>query len=163
VTRCAWLLIGLMVGQAPLRPSEVEVPGLGVKLKAGWRLLLENGCRYSVPATWSVSGDGTVASAANGSTLTVRFVPDLSRSSYKERVSRSRESAMVVHEDTDRRLWVEFSDDRWMEHDIVVNNSAGACVAVLEFREGTGNDEEIARIIADSIGFAPQRWPPSSR
>jgi len=43
--------------QAPERPQEVEVPGLGIMLKAGWQLLFHDRCRFAVPVSWHPDPD----------------------------------------------------------------------------------------------------------
>jgi hypothetical protein len=156
-----FVLSSSMVLQGPTRSTDVEVPGLGMKLKAGWRLLMENGCRYSVPLTWRLTTGGTVATAPDGSTLTIATIQSASWPRYRAQMRRALDRG-VVHEDSNVRFWIEIDDEIRHEHHIAAGGGAVTCVGVLELRDAALG-EELARVIAESIGPAPAKWPPSSK
>ena len=58
-----------LAAQAPERPQEVEVPGLGIMLKAGWQLLFHDRCRFAVPVSWHPDPDEAFARAPDGSSI----------------------------------------------------------------------------------------------
>jgi hypothetical protein len=147
-------------GQAPRRQEEVEVPGLGIKIKAGWRVLFADGCRFAAPPSWQTApGDKSLALAPDGSNLSVRIVRFSSWSDHKARIKAAYGQLKTVHEDTDRRLWFEVGDEHRTQHFIDVANAEGACLALLELRTPTKlTSEDISRI-ADSVGPIPVHWP----
>jgi hypothetical protein len=159
VTRVIRLLLVMIVLQGPVRPTELNVPGTDFKIKAGWRLFVQNGCRYSVPLAWQATGRGTV-SAPDGSTLSVHAIHSEDWPTYRAELRRSAITA-VVHEDSASRLWIEFVDEGLHEHHIAVPVLGAICSAVLELRDSTGRPQDLLRGIAEGIGPAPAKWPPS--
>lgn len=154
------LLALLFVGQGPLRSTQVDVPGLGLKLPIGWRLVLERGCRYGVPLNWTVTTDGASAIGADGSTVVVVARSSGDSSGSRTELRRSLGRTHVVHEDDAARLWVEFADASWREHRVVTGGPRVTCVATLEMRQAAGA-EDVARTIVQSVAPAPETWPPS--
>ena len=157
------LAFWLAAGQMPMRQTEVIVPGTGVTLNAGWQLFIERGCRFAVPIGWHVAADGSIATAPNGSTVSVTPVHVSNWPAHKAQMLRALGHVTAVHDDSARRLWIEFADEARREHYVAVAGGALECVGVVELRDTTPNPEETARIIADSIGPAPDNWPPSPR
>jgi hypothetical protein len=156
------LLVAVLAAQMPARTTDVDVPGLGLKLKVGWMLLVGNECVFSVPRSWKVDPAGTIATGPDGSTLTVTAL-HATGPAYRTRLRAMRGSTTIVHQDDDERLWIESRDDARFEHQIVVGGGAAACLGVLDLRHATPAPDEVARTIAGSIGISPPRWPPSSR
>jgi hypothetical protein len=154
------LLLVTIVLQGPIRSTEVTVPGADIKLRVGWRLLVQGGCRYSVPSTWRSTG-GPV-SAPDGSTVSVQAIHSENWPTYRTELRRSTGIA-EVHEDSDSRLWIEFRYEGLHEHYIAVPAPGAICAAVLELRDVSSRDQELMRGIAESIGPAPAKWPPTER
>jgi hypothetical protein len=154
------LLACVFVAQGPVRPTQLDVPGLGLKLPIGWRLVLERGCRYSVPVNWRVTTDGASATGADGSTILVVARIGTDSSGSRTEFKRSLARTHVVHEDDAARLWVEFADQSWREHRVIAGGARVTCVATLEIRQ-TAGAEEVARTIVQSVAPAPDTWPPS--
>jgi hypothetical protein len=149
--------------QRPGRPQpDGRVPGTGVVLKAGWQLLLHDGCRYAVPGSWRPDADGGLASAPDGSNISVRMLRITSWSAHKAQIRAAFGQVKALHEDIDRRLWFEIGDRDRTQHYIDVANGSNACAGLLEIRASTTPDaEDTTNRIADSIGPAPDRWPPA--
>jgi hypothetical protein len=62
---------GLVGAQRPERQPEVRVPGINISLKAGWQLLFHDGCRFAVPGSWRADGDASLATAPDGSSISI--------------------------------------------------------------------------------------------
>lgn len=150
-------LIALVL-QGPVRSTEATVPGTDFKVRVGWRLLIRSGCRYSVPSTWRATF-GPV-SAPDGSSLSVQAIHSQDWLTYRAELRRATGIA-AVHEDSDSRLWIEFRYDGLQEHYIAVPVPGAICAAVLELRGTTTGAWDLTRGIAESIGPAPTRWPPT--
>jgi hypothetical protein len=146
----------------PQRQQEVRVPGIGIALKAGWRLALYDGCRFAVPASWRPDADGAFVFAPDGSNLSVRRLRITSWSAHKAQIKAAYGRVRVLHEDSDRRLWFEIGDEPRIQQYIDVANGLSACVGILEIHGATLSAEDANRI-ADSIGPAPDKWPPDSK
>ena len=141
--------------QPPERSREVEVPGFGLMLKAGWQLLVREGCRFAVPLSWHPDADEAFVRAPDGTSLSVQMVKVVNWSSYKADLHSTYNRAKV-HEDTARRLWLELNDGPRVEHFIAVDDGATACAGWLETRSGaTETPRDTVKRIADSIGLAP--------
>jgi hypothetical protein len=159
MTASSVLLALLLVTQAPVRPTEVDVPGLGVKIPVGWRLVLDRGCRFAVPLAWTVALDGAIATGPDGNVASFASIPAVTVSSYRNNLQRRVGRGVVVHQDDALRLWVEFVDESRHEHRVVAAGLAVACVATLDIREAP-DAADLARIIAESVAPAPGQWPP---
>ena len=155
--------VGPVGAQKPERQQRVQVPGMGVALKAGWQLLLQGGCRFAVPARWQATGDGSAAFSVDGNNLSVRMLRITNWSAHKAQIKAAFGRVNLVHEDSDRRLWFEFGDKQRTEHYIDVVNGLSACVGLLEIRAATALSPDDANRIADSIGPAPDHWPPDRK
>ena len=144
-------------GQTPLRPQEIEVPGFGMRLHAGWQLLFRDGCRFAVPATWNTSSEGGEVFAPDGSMVWV-YAPR-SASGYARKLERGVRQKARVREDTPHRLWLEVSEGSRIQHYVDVFESGLTCSCVLDVRQSLpGGDETATRIVA-SVGKAPSSWP----
>ena len=161
---CAMLVSAVALdAQKPERSQEVLVPGIGVALKAGWQLLMEHGCRFAVPRSWQAAADGRGAFSPDGNSLSVTELKITSWSAHKAQIKAAFGHLRAVHEDSDRRLWFEFVDNHRLEHYIDVANGSDACVGLLQIRAAATLNQDDADRIADSIGPAPDRWPPDPR
>jgi len=147
--------------QKPERKQEIKIPGIDVSLKAGWQLLFYEGCRFAVPASWRPNVDASLVLAPDGSNLSVRMFKVTSWSAHKAHIKAAFGRLDVVNEDSEHRLWFEISDKGRVQHYIDVPNGTSVCSALLEIRAATTPDaEDTTKRIADSIGPAPERWPP---
>lgn len=159
--RVAALLVAIaLVGHAseaqrPERQLEVQVPGVGFALKAGWQLLFYDGCRFAVPISWRPNPDNSQVFAPDGSSLSVRMLHVPNWSMHKSQIGAAFGQARNVHEDSDRRLWIESGGDKRSQHYIAVVNGSSACGGLLEIRASTPNAEQTTNIIAHSIGASP--------
>jgi hypothetical protein len=158
--RVAALLVAMAVvgqvseAQRPERQQEVQVPGVGFALRAGWQLLFYDGCRFAVPVSWRPNPDNSQVFAPDGSSLAVRMLHVPSWSMHKSRIGAAFGHMRTVHEDSDRRLWIESGGDKRSQHYIAVANGSSACGGLLEIRTSTPHAEETTNIIAHSIGAA---------
>ncbi len=68
-----------------------------------------------------------------------------------------------MHDDSDRRFWVETGTDARIERLIAAVKGSTVCVGVLDVRapSGPGTGQTI-KSIAESIGGAPEKWLPES-
>jgi len=153
------LALGMSVrrveAQRPERQQEVRVPGTNVTLKAGWQLLFYDGCQVAVPVSWQDDASGSLAFAPDGSSLSIRVLRTTSWSAYKAQVRAAYVRPKVVHDDSDRRLWLEIGDFPTAQHYIAVFSGARVCNGILEIRSRTMPDvEDTIKRIADSIGLA---------
>jgi hypothetical protein len=146
------------------RQQEVRIPGIGIMLKAGWQLLFHDGCRFAVPGSWRQDADEGLVVAPDGSNLSVRMLRITSWSVHKAQIKAAFGHVNVLHEDSDRRLWFEIGDKPRIQHYIDVANGLSTCAGLLEIRTTTTPDaEDTTTRIADSIGPAPDKWPPDSK
>jgi hypothetical protein len=144
--------------QKPDRQQDARTPP--VKLKAGWQLLFHDGCRFAVPGSWRADADGTFVRAPDGSNLSVRIVRITSWAAHKAQIRAAFGQVAVLHEDSDRRLWLEIGDKPRIQHYIDVANGPSACAGLLEVHTSTLPDaEDTVNRIADSIGPALDKWP----
>jgi hypothetical protein len=149
--------------QKPERHHEIRIPGTDISLRPGWQLLVHDRCRFTVPESWQPNADATLAMAPDGSTISVRALSVTSWSAHRHEVRASFGRAWAVHEDSDRRLWLEIGDTSRMQHYIDVPNGLSVCSVLLDLRAGATTDpEDVARRIAESVGPAPENWPPRS-
>jgi hypothetical protein len=149
--------------QPPERPQEVEVPGLGIMLRAGWQLLFHEGCRFAVPTSWRPDADEAFARGPDGSSVSIQMLRITDWSAYKAGI-RSANARAKVHEESGRRLWLETSEGPWLQHYIAAADGASVCTCWLEMHAGGASaTKEIIQRIADSIGLAPENWPPEDK
>ena len=146
-------------GQRSGGRQEVQLPWLGMTLKAGWQVRFYDGCRFAVPLTWQVTPGSRQVFAPDGSSLLIwsRQVP--SWSLHRSQATAAFGPVSTVHENDDRRLWIEAGDDIRIRHYIATVAGSVACNGLLEIRASMKNPEETAQTIADSIGAAPAEWP----
>lgn len=147
--------------QKPERKQEVEIPGINISLKAGWQLLFHDGCRFAVPGSWHSEAGASVVSAPDGSNVSVRMFKITNWSAHKAQIRAAFGHVQAVHEDSDERLWLEIGDNLRVQHYIDVAHGLNVCSGLLEIRIATTPDaEETAKRIVESIGPAPEKWPP---
>jgi len=149
--------------QKPERHHEVTIPGTDIQLKPGWQLLIHDRCRFAVPESWQQNADAALAMAPDGSSLSIRTLRVMNWSAHKHDIRAAFGPVRVVHEDSDRRLWLEIGDKWRVQHYIDVPNGLNVCSVLLEIHSGPTLDaEDLAQRIADSVGPAPDNWPPRS-
>ena len=146
--------------QRPERQHEVRLPGTDVVLKAGWQLLVYDGCMFAVPETWRPNATATFVSAPDGSSISVARLPIQSWFAHKAKVKAAVTQVKVVHEDSATRLWLESRNNKSTQHYIDVPNGPSVCTGFLDIQTATTLDAaDTASSIAKSIGAAPARWP----
>ena len=149
--------------QKPERKQEVTIPGTDVSLKAGWRLLFYKGCRFAVPVSWRPDADGCLAVAPDGSNVSIRTFTIVTWSAHKAQIRAFFGHVIDVHEDSEHRLWFEIGGHARVQHYVDVPNGLGVCSGLLEVRAATMPDaEETTKRVVESIGPAPERWPPDA-
>jgi hypothetical protein len=149
--------------QRPERPQEVRVPGIDVALKPGWQLLMLGGCRFAVPPRWEATRDGSTTFSPDGNSLAVQMLNITNWSAHKAQIKALFGRLTVLHEDSDRRLWLEFDDDQRIEHYVDVVNGQTACTGFLDIRTASRLSVDDVNRIAESIGPAPAHWPPGQQ
>ena len=149
--------------QRPERQQELVVPGLGVHLRAGWRLLLRDPCRYAVPAAWQPAPDHAQAFAPDGSSLSLWALHVPNWASHTSRLKAVFGPASRVREENDARLWIELTSRDRMEEYIAVTDGVTACAVLLEIRPSTPNPSDTIAAIAESLGFVPPGWTPDAK
>jgi hypothetical protein len=146
--------------QGPQRQQDVRIPGMDVSLKAGWRLLFHANCRYAVPSSWRADPDAGFAVAPDGSNISIRMFTVTNWSIHKAQIKAAFGHVKAVHDDSDRRLWLEIGDTPRIQHYLDVANGLTVCSGLLEIRTATTPDvENTTKRIAESIGAAPEKWP----
>jgi hypothetical protein len=142
--------------QKPERRQDVRVPGIDLALKAGWRLVLHDGCRFAVPGSWRSTADGSAVVAADGTNLSVRLFKISSWSTHKAHIRAAYGHLTTLHEDSDRRLWFEIGVKPQVQHMVDVVNGLSTCMGLLEIRTATSlSPDDVTRIV-ESIGPARQ-------
>ena len=143
--------------------QEAEVPGQDLWLKSGWQVLFHQSCRFAVPVSWRAEAEGSLATAPDGSNISVRMFKITSWSAHKLLIKRAFGRVNVVHEDSERRLWFEIGEKPHVQHYVDVVNGLSVCVALFEIRPTTTPDaDDTTRRIAESIRQAPEEWPPDA-
>jgi hypothetical protein len=144
--------------QKPERKREVKLPGLDLSLKAGWKLLFHDGCRFAVPVSWRTDDNRRLAFGPDGSNFSLRKVYIPSWSAHKAKILAAfgnRDRVRVLHENDDRRLWFEIADPPRVQHFVDVNAGQSVCNGILEVRTASSLTTEDASRIVNSIGPAP--------
>jgi len=136
-----------------LRPQHGAAAGGGVKLPAGWQLLVHDGCQFAVPRWWQPDVDNASVFAPDGSNVSIRRFRITSWSRHTSQILASVGPVKVL-EDSARRLWFEFGDQQRTQHFIDVASGSGVCAALLEIRATLPDASSTAKTIADSIGAA---------
>jgi len=84
-------------------------------------------------------------------------------SAHKAQIKAAFGRVKVMHEDSERRLWFEIGDKPRIQHYVDVVNGLSVCSGLLEIRTTTTPDaEDTTKRIAESVGPAPEKWPPQS-
>jgi len=140
--------------QRPERQLEVHVPGTDVTLKAGWQLFFHDVCRVAVPVSWHDEADGGLIVAPDGSSLSLRALRTTNWSGYKAQVKAAYVHPKALHDDSERRLWLEIGDLPTVQHYIAVVSGSTVCNGILEIHSRTLPDiDDTIKRIADSISF----------
>jgi hypothetical protein len=142
--------------QKPERRREARVSGAGGTLRAGWQLLSQDGCRFAVPVSWRAAPDESLMVAPDGAgSLSLRTVRIPTWSIHKAQIKAAFGHLKVVHEDSDRRFWFEFGDEKRITHYIAVHEGPSACVGLLEIHATAAPiAQDTTNRIIDSIGPA---------
>jgi hypothetical protein len=123
------------------------------KLRPGWQVLVYDRCRFAVPGSWHADDNASVAVAPDGSNISVRVYRIASWPAHTAQIKAAFGRVQAVHEDSDRRLWLEIADGLRVQHYIEVPKGHIVCSALLEIRPATTPDpEDTTRGIADSVG-----------
>ena len=143
----------------------VKIPGTDLSLKGGWQVLFHQGCRFAVPVSWHADADGSLAMAPDGSNISIRMFRITSWSAHKAQIKAAFGHVNIMHEDNEHRLWFEIGDKPRVQHYVDAVNGLSVCSALLEIRATTMSrmDSDTTRRIAESVGPAPERWPPDLR
>jgi hypothetical protein len=121
--------------------------------RAGWQALVHDSCRFAVPGSWHADDDASAAVAPDGSNISVRVYRIASWPAHAAQIKAAFGRVQTVHEDSDRRLWLEIADGLRVQHYIEVPKGHIVCSALLEIRPATTSDpEDTTRGIADSVG-----------
>jgi len=142
--------------------SAAKVPDLDLTPTQGWQMLSYQGCRYAVPASWHAAAEGGLATAPDGSNISIRIFRISNWSSHKAQIKAAFGRVNMTHEDSDRRLWFEIGDKPRVQHYIDVLNGLSVCSALLEVRTTTRDTDDTAKRIVESVGPAADKWPPDS-
>ncbi len=155
---------GAAGAQRPEQKQEVQVPGTDLWLKRGWQVFVYQGCRFAVPVSWRAEADGSLATAPDGSNVSVRAFSITSWSEHKARIKSAFGRINLLLEDSDHRLWLQIGDRPRIQHYVDVLNGSTVCSALLEIRSSAAPDaENTFKRIAESVGPAPETWPPDRR
>jgi hypothetical protein len=150
----------IVQAQRPERKQGIAIPGMDVTLSAGWKIVFHQGCRFMVPAIWYLDADGGVAAAPDGSNISIRMFNVGNWSAHKSQIKAAFGQVNLVHEDSERRLWLEIGDQRQVQHYVDVSIGTTVCSALLEIRRATASDTpEVTRKIVESVGPASDKWP----
>jgi hypothetical protein len=160
VIKNALLALALGAAQLATHPPRVVIPGTEVALKADWRFVIVNECRYAVPAEWHVTIDTGAALAPDGSRLTMSSAHITDWFAHIKQLRTTLGRLGIVHEASAHRLWIEYSEDARREHYIAVSNGTGACIAALDLKSSSRLESTAIGDIVESVGPAPTNWPP---
>jgi hypothetical protein len=146
--------------QRPERKRDVTVPGTDVVLSAGWKMVFHQECRFMIPASWSVDPDGGIAVAPDGSNISIRMFNVENWSAHKGRIKAAFGQVNRLHEDSERRLWLEIGDQRRAQHYVDVLSGPAVCSAVIDIRRASASDgEDTIRKIVESVGPGSGKFP----
>jgi hypothetical protein len=149
--------------QRPERQQELPLPGLGVVLQIGWQLILYHGCRFQVPEAWRQAASSGMLWAPDGTNMSIASVKFAKWSVHKAQVRAAFGRVRAVHEDSDRRLWLEIGTAERTQHYIDVPTDSGACIGILELPASSQLDTKSLETIATGIGQAPEHWSPAAK
>ncbi len=137
--------------QWPERQHEIVVPGLGVRLRDHWRLLLHDACRYAVPIMWTPVPDNSEAVGPNGSYILVSTIRNENWELHKSRFKTAFGENSRVRDDAAARLWIESRESVHVDNYVAVFDGTTICAAMFGMPSGSGADDTL-RAIAESIG-----------
>lgn len=124
-----------------------------------WRILIHDGCRYAVPVSWHVDPEGSLATAPDGSNVSIRMFHITDWSAHKARIKAAFGRISAMHEDSDHRLWFEIGDKPRVQHYVDVVSNLSVCSALIEPRSSGTDAESTTKSIAESVGPAPDKSP----
>jgi hypothetical protein len=159
VVSFVWCIAAVSAPQS-VRKQEVTIPELGVTMRAGWRVLLYEGCQFATPASWVQHSEDGVLSAPDGSTLSTAVTTLTNWIDHKAAIMAAYGHDAVVHENSSRRLWLERRDGPIALHHIEVIAGNRSCVAMLTIHVETSSGIDIQQIVA-GVGPAPPGVPPN--
>ena len=146
------LALAAIGGLGPSVRAQPDVP-----VRDGWQLRIHQGCRFAVPGSWHFEADGSLATAPDGSSISVRMFRITSWSAHKAGIKAAFGQVNVMHEDSDHRLWFEIGDASRVQHHVDVPSGLGVCSALLEIRAATTGTDDTVKRIAESVGPAPDK------
>jgi hypothetical protein len=125
----------------------------------GWTGLVDpmGHCRFSVPPDWKVRDADRMAFAPDGAATAVEEWMEASPwTRYKAGVYGALKPT-VFHEDSTRRLWIEYAAG-WdgVHHHVAVPAPAGTCVLQIDVRaRAAGTLGDVVRQVAESLIALP--------
>ena len=140
------------IAQTPERPAKIprtDVPG-----GRDWQVSHHDGCRYAIPASWRVEADGSVATAPDGSSVSIRMFHITNWADHKTRIKSAFGRVGTTHEDSDHRLWFEIGDKPRVQHYVDVVSGLNVCSVLIELRSAGDDVERTTKHIAESVGPA---------
>jgi hypothetical protein len=141
--------------QRPERQQQVKVPGTDIFVDAGWRVLFHDVCHFAAPVSWTVNDDASLVTGPYGSGLSIRVFRISSWSAHKAQVRAAFGRVYAVHEDNDRRLWLEIRDGSRVQHYVDVVSGPTVCSGLLEVHDQSTATEETVRKIIAAVGPGP--------
>lgn len=80
---CAGVVRPGVDAQTTERQRDIQRPSIGVSPKAEWQLHVHDGYRFAAPVSWHVDADGSLATAPDGSQVSVRLFRIANWSAHK--------------------------------------------------------------------------------
>jgi hypothetical protein len=145
--------------QAPEQTA--KSPGIDLAIRRDWRVLFYDGCRYAVPLSWHADAGGSVATAPDGSNISVRMFQVANWAAHKGRIKSAFGHVSAIHEDSDHRLWFEIGEKPRVQHYVDVVSGSTVCSALIDLRSSGEGAENTTKAIVESVGPAPDKWPDS--
>ena len=152
------LLLGAALAAVGAFGPVARAQKLDVSTKDGWQLLVHQGCKFAVPGFWHPDAEGSLATAPDGSNISVRLFKITSWPAHKARIKAAFGQVNVMHEDSDHRLWFEIGELPRVQHYVDVAAGLSVCSALLEIRvAATADADDTAKRIVESVGPAPDK------
>jgi len=145
--------MAVALGLAMTLAMSVQATDRTMSLKPGWRWLVHDGCGFAVPESWRPNADGSQVIGPDGSRLSIRRFHVPSWAIHRSQLKAAFGAVRSVHEDSSRRLWLEFGTGTRTQYYIAVAEGTDACDGLLDVRPAATGVDPTANVIADSIGM----------
>jgi hypothetical protein len=147
-------------GRAPLCASQAapQEPAYIKGLIPRWTGLVDlvGHCRFSVPPAWQTHNNDRLAVAPDGAiTAEEAWLASVNWPGYRSRLPGIH--PLVVHENSDKRVWVEY-DAGWpgRHHHVAVPTTDGACTLRIDVRPNARDTvDAVVRQIVGSLVSVP--------